>query len=374
MPRTDPADAGAVPGDGQGRLPSIRDVAQLAGVSHQTVSRVLNDHPNVRERTRLKVLTAVREMGYRPNHLARALATGRSGTVGVVTLNSALYGPTSMLYAVEEAAREAGFGISITSLRSIDRSSVFRAIERLRNQGVEGLIVIAPVSRSAEPLDQIRPETPLVSVDSYLSPSVPAVGVDQSVGARLATEHLLAQGHRTVWHISGPRDWLDSRGRIEGWKATLESAGCEVPPPISGDWSAQSGYDAGQLLARMPEVTAVFAANDHMALGLLHALREHRRRVPEDVSVVGYDDVPEAAYYLPPLTTIRQDFDQVGRAALRLLLDQLESGSSAPSQLLIEPVLVVRSSTTTARLEPGAGEPTTAPVPLVPFDEEAGMS
>jgi DNA-binding LacI/PurR family transcriptional regulator len=159
-----------------------------------------------------------------------------------------------------------------------------------------------------------------------------------------ATRHLLDAGHETVWHVSGPTDWFDSAGRIQGWRQTLEEAGAEVPPLLSADWSAAEGYRTGQMLARMPEVTAIFTANDHLALGILRALHERGRRVPHDVSVVGFDDVPEAAYFIPPLTTVRQAFGDVARAALSLLLGQMRDDSGTANQIVVPPQLIVRES------------------------------
>jgi DNA-binding LacI/PurR family transcriptional regulator len=164
-------------------------------------------------------------------------------------------------------------------------------------------------------------------------------------GGRLATEHLLAAGHATVWHVAGPEHWFDSEGRVQGWRAALADAGAEEPPLLRArDWSAAAGYEAGRLVSRMPEVTAVFAANDHLALGLFRALAERGRPVPSDVSVVGFDDVPEAAYLFPPLTTVRPDFDAVAQAGLAVLLDALESGTPAQATRTIPPQLVARAS------------------------------
>jgi DNA-binding LacI/PurR family transcriptional regulator len=174
----------------------------------------------------------------------------------------------------------------------------------------------------------------------------PEVIVDHESGARQAVEHLLSLGHRTVWHISGPDGWIESRTRLAGWRSALTAAGAKVPEPLAGDWSAHSGYMAGRRLARTRGVTAVFAANDHMSLGLLRALHEAGRRVPEDISVVGFDDIPEAAYLTPPLTTIRQDFAEVGRRSLNLMLAQLATGNRMDSKLLVPAQIVVRQSTT----------------------------
>jgi DNA-binding LacI/PurR family transcriptional regulator len=322
----------------------MTDVARLAGVSHQTVSRVLNDHPNVREQTRNRVRAAITELGYRPNRAARALVTGRSQVIGVVAQNSTLYGPASLLAAFEQAAAEAGFSVSVGSVSVLDRHSIGRAVEQHLDQRVAGIVVIAPVASANEALDHLPADVPLVTIDGDPSRPAALVTVDQVAGARDATRFLLEAGHRTVWHVSGPADWFDSMGRVEGWRAALTEGGAEIPPVVPADWSAASGFQAGLMLARMPEVTAIFAANDHLALGILRAMSERGRRVPEDVSVVGFDDVPEAAYFIPPLTTIRPDFAAVARTTLAMLLGQIESGTVTAERRSIAPELVVRHS------------------------------
>jgi DNA-binding LacI/PurR family transcriptional regulator len=322
----------------------MMDVARLAGVSHQTVSRVLNDHQNVSDKTRLRVRAAIAELGYRPDRAARALVTGRTELIGVVAQNSALYGPASMLAAFEEAADVAGFAVSVASLRSLDPQSISTAVERHLDQRVDGLVVIAPVQGADAALDQLPADVPLVLIDGDPRRSSALVTVDQAAGARAATRHLLDAGHATVWHLSGPPDWFDSAGRVQGWESALRDAGAEIPPLLTGDWSAASGYRNGQVVARLPEVTAVFTANDHLALGLLRALSEHGRRVPQDVSIVGFDDVPEAAYFTPPLSTVRPDFDAVAAASLELLLAQIESGEPSAERRTIAPVLIRRDS------------------------------
>ena len=326
------------------RSPAMTDVARLAGVSHQTVSRVLNDHPNVREQTRLRVRAAIAELGYRPNRAARALVTGRTQLLGIVAQNSTLYGPASLLAAFEQAAAEAGFAVSVGSVGRLDRESIAGAVERHLDQRVAGLVVIAPVESAGDALAAMPAGVPLVTIDGDPRGPHALVTVDQAAGAKAATEHLLAAGHRTVWHVSGPPEWYDAAWRIEGWRGALRAAGAEVPPLVRADWSAASGYAAGQMLARMPEVTAVFTANDHQALGLLRAFSERGRRVPHDVSVVGFDDVPEAAYFIPPLTTVRPDFAAVAQAGLELLLQQLEGVSVPGARVTIAPELVERAS------------------------------
>ncbi len=327
------------------REPAMTDVAKLAGVSHQTVSRVLNEHPHVREQTRLRGRAASKERGYRPNKAARALATGKSQLIGVVAQNSTLYGPASLLAAFEGAAAEAGFLVSVGRVRVLDRDAISEAVERHRDQRVAGIVVIAPTSSAADALADVPAGVPLVTVDGDPNRPTALVTVDQRAGAFEATKHLLDLGHETVWHVSGPPDWFDAGGRIEGWRRALEVAGAEVPPIVPADWSAATGYRAGQMLARMPEVTAVFASNDHLALGVLRAMSERGRRVPQDVSVVGFDDVPEAAYFIPPLTTVRPDFAAVARETLGLLLAQLNDGETAEQRRSVEPCLVVRKST-----------------------------
>ncbi|TCC00446.1 LacI family DNA-binding transcriptional regulator [Micromonospora zingiberis] len=329
------------------RDPAMTDVARLAGVSHQTVSRVLNGHPNVREQTRLRVQAAIAELGYRPNRAARALVTGRSQVIGVVAQNTTLYGPASLLAALEQAAAESGFAVSVGSVRDLDHRSISAVVERHLAHRVAGIVVIAPVESAGEALERLPKDVPLVTVDGDPRRPMPLVTVDQAAGARAATQHLLEAGHRTVWHVSGPSDWFDSAGRIEGWRTALMAAGAEIPPLVPADWSAAAGYRCGQMLARMPDVTAVFTANDHLALGVLRALHEHGRRVPDDISVVGFDDVPEAAYFIPPLTTVRPDFDAVARASLEMLLAQIESDSGGALRETIAPSLVPRQSVTT---------------------------
>jgi DNA-binding LacI/PurR family transcriptional regulator len=326
------------------RQASLTDVAEVAGVSHMTVSRVINGTGPVRPETRARVEAAIRELDYRPNSAARTLATGKSETLGVVALDSTLFGPASMLYGIEHAAREAGYAITISSVGRPQPQSISDAVENLRRQAVEGILVIAPHVSAGHALEVVPRDVALVAVGAADSAPVPVVTVDQFDGARRATEHLLALGHETVWHVAGPSDWLEAGARERGWLATLMAHDLRVPPVLHGDWSPRSGYEAGQKLVAMGDVTAVFVANDQMALGLLRAFAEAGVAVPRDVHVVGFDDVPEAAYYSPPLTTVRQDFIEVGRQAFELLLRRLREEDRGARQL-ITPELIVREST-----------------------------
>jgi DNA-binding LacI/PurR family transcriptional regulator len=327
----------------------MSDVGRLAGVSHQTVSRVINGSPHVRPETRARVLAAMEELGYRPNPVARALVTGRSRTLGVVSFDTTLYGPASTLFGIERAAHEAGYFIIVASLKALNRSSVSDAVERLRRQGVDGILVIAPLEEAGDALLHTHAGVPLVAVEAGPEEGVAVVAVDQVAGAVAATRHLLELGHETVWHISGPPNFIEARQRQEGWREALEAVGAEVPAPPAGDWSPRAGYELGRRLSADRAVTAVFVANDQMALGLLRATHEVGREVPAELSVVGFDDIPEAAYFLPPLTTVRQDFIEMGRRSLQLLLDTVETGRSAGRGSLVPPELIVRASTGPSR-------------------------
>ncbi len=340
------------------RPPTMADVAQVAGVSHQTVSRVLSNHPNVRESTRAEVLRAIAELGYRRNSSARALVTRRTLTLGVVACNPMLFGPASTRFGLEEAARDEGYMVAAVTLSRFTAKALEEAIDHLSQWGVEGIVVIVPHRAAVAALAELRLPFPVVTVEGGHSLPIPVVSVDQELGARLATGHLLAAGHRTVWHVAGPPDWLEAGARVAGWRATLEEAGAQVPEPLVGDWTPLSGYRAGQELAgrvsagaargTSPEVTAVFVANDQMALGVVRAFQEAGLSVPGHVAVAGFDDIPEAEFFVPPLTTVRQDFTAVGQASIRLLVARLESGTTArdSERVVIEPRLIVRRSST----------------------------
>ncbi|MFF7308963.1 substrate-binding domain-containing protein [Streptomyces sp. NPDC008137] len=328
-----------------GTRPVMADVARLAGVSKQTVSRVLNDHPAVRPETREAVLEAMRTLGYRPSRSARSLASGRTRMLGVISFDAARYGPASILTAINTAAQEAGYLVSSIALDTADHGRVVEAVNRLSAEGADGVIAIAPQQWVGRALAETDLGTPLVVLESPLDDDTPLVTGDSRTGARKATEHLLGLGHATVWHIAGPTGWTSADHRLASWQETLQAAGADVPDPLVGDWGADSGYELGRRLARRPEVTAVFASNDQMALGLLHALHESGRSVPGEVSVVGYDDIPEAAHLLPPLTTVRTDFAEIGTRSLRLLLDRIDGPGERPRVDSLVPVdLVVRAS------------------------------
>ncbi|MEZ0493032.1 LacI family DNA-binding transcriptional regulator [Kineococcus sp. TBRC 1896] len=328
--------------DAEPRVPVLADVAQLAGVSQQTVSRVVRGSPSVARRTRERVEAAIAEVGYRPNVAARTLVTRRSHRIGVVAANAALYGAAMTLQGIQEAARTTGYSVSLVMLPELTTAGVQEALEDLRAQYVDGAIAVVPQDGAQDAVREVDAAFPCV-----LAPGLDGAGVTDAywaevAAARAATDHLLGLGHRTVHHLGGPGDWAESRARSTGWRTALVERARVVPRPVRGDWTAASGHAA---VADLPltEVTALFAANDAMALGALSALSARGVRVPDDVSVVGFDDVPEAAYYAPPLTTVRQDFSEIGRRCVRVLLGRLHDRVVEPGT--VPPGLVVRSST-----------------------------
>ncbi|MPY59259.1 LacI family DNA-binding transcriptional regulator [Streptomyces spongiae] len=363
---------------GGSAAPRSVDVARLAGVSQKTVSRVFNDEPYVSADVRRRVLEAAEQLGYRLNNAARALASGRTRSIGVVTLGTALYGPATLLMGVERVVRDTGYALRVVNTMEGDPAGIAGAVDSLLDQGVDGIVISEPID---EPIDEesdesdgvgdggdvpVRVGVPVLVIGA--PPPFPAATVLTAGGradlmARAATEHLLDLGHVTVRHLAGPQRWYAARDRLEGWRAALAAHGRDVPPVVEGDWSAASGYAAGRVLADDPEVTAVFVANDDMAIGLIRALVEAGRRVPEDVSVVGFDDIPVAGYVTPPLTTVRQPFDAVAQEGLKRLVHAIENPQADPLPVSDPPVdLIIRSSTAPppSRTTPGHGRRRTA--------------
>ncbi len=323
------------------------DVARHAGVSHQTVSRVLNHPEAVRADTRERVDRAMRELGYRRNAQARALKTRRGGLIGVVSQGETDFGPTRMTLAIEEAAREHGFATALSVIRDARPETVAHTLEFFLGHGIEAIVVITPVPTIAEAAKQLSKKIPVVIVTSGLWPAnnMNVAGIDQELGARRAVDHLIEQGHQRIAHIAGPSDWYDARGRIIGWRQALAVADMTAPEMVEAEgWTAEHGYVAAQTLLLNDEPPdALFAGNDFIALGAIKALKEHGLTVPQDISVVGYDDVDAAGYFSPPLTTVSQPFEEAGRAALELLLTDSRGLMQVPQ--FIGPELVIRGST-----------------------------
>ncbi|GAA3848188.1 LacI family DNA-binding transcriptional regulator [Streptomyces coacervatus] len=355
---------------GNTAAPRSVDVARLAGVSQKTVSRVFNDEQYVSAEVRRRVLEAAEELGYRRNNAARALASGRTRSIGVVTLGTALYGPASLLMGVERVVRDTGYALRVVNTMEGDPAGMAGAVDSLLDQGVDGIVISEPIDEEGaaggDGSTSLRLDIPVLVLGAPSPAAAPLVltaGDGADLMAHTATEHLLNLGHLTVHHLAGPQRWFAARDRLEGWRATLTAHGRPVPPVVEGDWSAASGYRAGRELAENSDVTAVFAANDDMAIGLIRALVEAGLRVPEDVSVVGFDDIPVAAYVTPPLTTVRQPFDAVAQEGLKRLVHAIENPSAAPLPSSPPPVdLIVRSSTAPppSRTTPARGGRTAA--------------
>lgn len=318
---------------------SMAMVAARAGVSGQTVSRVVNDSPRVDPATRERVEAVMAELGYRPHRAARALRTGRSETLGVVAQTLATVGNSALLQAVSEAAEARGYALAVVTLGAEGR--IGEAFDRLQDQGVDGAIVLNEASVLARDADPAG--LALVVVDSPADPRFTVIGTDHAAGARAATAHLLDRGAATVHHLGGPEGSFAAAERERGWREELTARGLRIPDLLRGDWSAGSGHDRGGVLAADPSVDAVFVANDQMALGLLRALADSGRRVPEDVAVLGFDDIADAAEFRPPLSTIRQDFAALGEQAVAALVARIE-GADAPEPALASPELVLRAS------------------------------
>ncbi|MCU1481765.1 MAG: LacI family transcriptional regulator [Subtercola sp.] len=325
------------------RSARMSDVARLAGVSQQTVSRVINEHPSVSPEARERVETAIRRLRYRRHPSARALASNRSLTMGVVSFGLAQYGPSVILTGVVDEAKRAGYSTSLVTIVDPDHD-MRAAVDHLLAVPVDGIIIVAPIEaalRSARALDI---GVPLVVFEPGARHMPGNVVTDEVSGAAAATRHLLALGHRTVHHVAGPAGWLGTSARIAGWRRSLAEAGVTAPPVIDGEWTTDSGYRAGLRVAASTGVTAVFVANDQMALGVVKALTERGIDVPGDVSVIGFDDVPESPYFIPALSTMHIDFDRVGRHAVARLV-ALIAGTTDAEDRGVLPVLIERHST-----------------------------
>jgi len=325
------------------RRPVMADVAKLAGVSHQTVSRVINGSANIRPSTRERVERAIAHLGYRPNTAARALVTRRSKMIGIIGSNTALYGPASIQFSIQDAARAAGYFTSLVTLGAVTHDELRGALDYLSRQSVEAIVMIVTQQDALAVVRSEATTIPLIVVEGELSGRGLSVGVDQTAGARLATQHLVDLGHRDIIHVSGPLNWTEARARRAGYVEVMRAAGLPVRADHEGDWTPACGYAIGRELVMRNDFSAVFIANDQMAIGILHAFAQAGISVPGDVSLVGFDDVPEAAYLNPALTTVRQDFHAVGQRAIELLTAVIDGVSNATP--LLAPELIVRDST-----------------------------
>ena len=338
------AELGEQAGEGAKAL-SIRDVTRIAGVSRQTVSRVLNRQPNIKASTEAHVRQVIEDVGWRPNSAARALATSRSKSIGLLVSARSQYGPFSAAAAIDDAARQRGYTISSATLDKGDDQSIAAALDAFVAQGVDGVVVIAPQQRAHEALQRVAIGVPFVSLQWRDGPNDRVVAFDQLAGARAATRHLIDLGHSRILHIAGPQDWNEAEERMRGYLAEMSDNDMPTEAPVLGDWTGDLAYELGMKLLGHREFTAVFASNDQMALGIIHAAHDLGLSVPHDLSVVGFDDIPEAKHFIPALTTVRQDFAQLGGMAIDILLADIER-SEPPAPVVLEvPELVIRAST-----------------------------
>ncbi|WP_051478592.1 LacI family DNA-binding transcriptional regulator [Arthrobacter sp. H5] len=330
------------------RVATIYDVARAADVSHQTVSRLLKGGSGIRPENRARIEQALRELDYRPNLAARSLATNRSRRIGALVYELQEVGPSKIVQAASDSAREAGYLLDIVSLDPEDERAIAEAVALLAQQDFAGILAFAPTDRLNEVMASSKFRVPIY-VETESDDLLPGRNTSLNGHALgLVTDHLLELGHSRLFHVAGPRAWLSARNRTAAYHRALEAHGLESVGTLNGDWSAASGYRAGLEIPLDRGVTAVVASNDQMALGVLRALSERGIAVPQDVSVVGFDDIPESAYFDPPLTTVRLDFRCQGRSALKKLLTLIGDTDALPEPVTVLPELVVRSSSSPA--------------------------
>lgn len=334
---------------------TIKEVAALAGVSTQTVSRVINEKPDVSPETRRRVQEVIHTLSYQPSALARSLISQRSHTLGVVTAGLRHIGPSRTLSGITAAAEEAGYSLLLKELPNYDTKDIRHIFQAFRSRHVDGIIWAVPeVGENRKWTDSAPADiaTPLVYITMERRENLSIVSIDNYLGGRLAMNHLLEQGCRQIGHISGPLDWWEARQRMAAWKDALIEAGLDASDNycVEGNWSSASGALAiEKLLEQYPDMDAIFVANDQMALGVLQFFAEKKIRIPEDIAIVGFDNIPESAFFYPPLTTIQQDQHHVGRIAVAEAIKIIEADWQGlepvhPKSLVLPPTLVVRQS------------------------------
>lgn len=335
--------------------PTIKEVASAAGVSTQTVSRVVNKRPDVSPETRTRVQKIIEQLGYRPSALARSLIQQRSYTLGVVTAGLRFIGPSRTLSGITSAAEEKGYSLLLKELPQFDTTDITPIFEALHDRHVDGIIWAVPeVGHNRNWIDQslFQPGIPMVYLAMQPRDDIQVVSIDNYLGARMAVSHLLTQGYRHIGHIAGPMDWWEAQQRMIGWEDLLTEVQTkpEANRWVEGNWSSSSGAQAlPKLLAQFPDMDAVFVGNDQMALGVMHAATQKGLRMPEDLGIVGFDNIPESAFFSPPLTTIQQDQYQIGKVAVDRIIRMIESsldGSELEqsNSFVLSTTLVVRQS------------------------------
>ena len=334
---------------------TIKAVATAAGVSTQTVSRVINKRPDVSTETRKRVQTVIEELKYRPSALARSLIQQRSYTLGVVTAGLRFIGPSRTLSGITNAAEAKGYSLLLKELPEFDTTDIAPIFQALHDRHVDGIIwAVAEVGDNRNWVSHRSPETSVPMLYLAMEPrqDVPVVSIDNFLGAQMAVRHLLEQGYQHIGHVAGPLDWWEAQQRMKGWEAVLAEAQTELQAShwAEGNWSSASGAQAMEkLLIQYPEMDAVFVGNDQMALGVMQVATQKGRRIPEDLGVVGFDDIPESAFFFPALTTIQQDQYRIGKAAVEQIIQIIESSLEGPepqrsNSFVLSPKLVVRQS------------------------------
>lgn len=334
---------------------TIKEVASAAQVSTQTVSRVINERPDVSPETRKRVQAVIEKMGYQPSALARSLIRQRSYTIGVVTAGLGYVGPAQALSGITGAAEAAGYALLLKELSSFDANNITPIFQAFLSRHVDGIIWAVPeVGENRKWVNRLQMdlEIPVVYLTMEPQEGISVVSINNYLGGRMALTHLLEQGYRHTAHISGPLDWWESRQRMNGWKNVLIEAGHEVNDRfwVEGNWSSASGVQAAKtLFEKYPEMDSIFVANDQMALGVMQAAFEHNVSIPDGLGIVGFDNIPESAFFRPPLTTVQQDVYSLGKIALEETIKMIEAGwqeqePNEPRSVLLSPALVVRQS------------------------------
>jgi DNA-binding LacI/PurR family transcriptional regulator len=344
------------------RRPTIKQVAKAAGVSTQTVSRVINDRPDVAPETRERILAAIDELGYQPSALARSLIQQRSYTLGVVTAGLKQIGPSRTLNGITSAAEEAGYSLLLKELPRFDAGNVVPIFQALLARHVDGIIWAVP--EVGENRDWIHKQSldlkiPVVYLTMESNNNISTVSIDNYLGGRMAMSHLLEQGYRHIGHISGPMDWWEARQRMQAWKDSLGEYGVDVRDEhwTEGNWSSASGAQAVEkLFGQYPDMDSIFVGNDQMALAVIQIACQRALKIPDDLGIVGFDNIPESAFFCPPLTTVQQDQYAVGKVAVEETIKMIKSSWHGlepveSKSIMLTPTLVVRQSSLRSRKE-----------------------
>lgn len=329
----------------QPKLPTLHDVAKLAGVSYQTVSRVVNDSPHVSKKTRTRVQKAIEQLGYQPNTAARSLITRRSQTLQIIASEAGLYKP---VYSILTTAETLGYQVALSLIQDpSDYEELACLFDELTARILDGFVFISPqLTVTSDDLFGLTRGRPFVQVGADSGSSTPSIIFDQAHGTRQALQHLYDRSHRQIAEITGPLTFSDARARHETYLSFMESKGLQAGPVAQGNFLFDGGYRAAiELLDGGEPFTAIFCANDHTALGALRALNERGPHVPGDISLVGFDDESFAPYLNPPLTTVRQDFHALGEQAVKYLIEMIENPDTPVHQRVLYSQLIVRSST-----------------------------